>query len=409
MGNKQPIYFANIKVDTTFQTIAEAEIKDTAHFMLSPNYEFRGKVNLASNNQFLVFTGYTKITHGCAALGEGKTWFQFSAQINPEKILIPVTEKLVDEKDKELGSGIMLAPDTSGIYTAFLTKKIRKTDQDVLRATGFLFYDKTSRKYRIASKEKLNELSLPGNYLSLSTDSCMIYGEGKMQSLGMDFGQVKLNAVGNALYDLKNDSAEFNLMLALDFFFENSALEKMSDLILSTPSLMGVSIGSNYEKGLRELVTKEKADKLISEISLYGKFKKFPEELEHSLFLAEVNMKWDKKNNAFVSDGAIGLGAIRRNQINKYVQGKIALTKKRTGDILDIYLEITPANWYYFRYTKGLLTAVSSDQNFNKTIQDLKSDKRELKTEKGQTPYQFALGSEQQKKLFERKFKTSEE
>ena len=373
--------------------------------MLSANYEFKGKVNLASNNQFLVFTGNTKITHTCAALGEGKTWFQFSSQINPEKILIPITDKLLDEKDKELGSGIMVAPDSSGIYTSFLTKKIRKNDQDVLTATGFLFYDTPSKEYRISSKEKLNERELNGNYISLKSDACTIYGEGKMGAMGMDLGQIKLDAVGNASHDLKSDSAEFELMTAIDFFFDNGALDKMADLITATEALPGVPVGGTYEKGLRELLGKEKADKLIGEVNLYGKFKKFPDELEHTLFLTSLNMQWDKKNNAYVSTGGIGIGTIRKTQVNKMVDGKIALWKKRTGDIMDIYLEVDKNNWYYFRYTKGLLTAVSADPNFNKAIQDLKSDKREQKGEKGQTPYQFSIGSEQQKKLFERKFK----
>ncbi|MBI4929389.1 MAG: hypothetical protein HY841_01405 [Bacteroidetes bacterium] len=409
MKNKQTIYFESIKVDTTYQTVAEAEIKDTTHFMLSPNYEFRGKVNLASNNQFLVFTGLTKITNTCAALDEGKTWFRFSSQINPDKILIPITAQLLDEKDRELGSGIMVAADTSGIYSAFLTKKFRKTDQPVLTATGFLFYDAPSKEYRIASKEKLNELSLTGNYLSLKTDACTVSGEGKLGPMGIDLGQIKLDAVGNVFHDLKSDSARFELMMAMDFFFDNSALDKMADLISATETLSGVVVGSNYEQGLHELLGKEKADKLIAEINLYGKFKKFPDELEHTLFLTEVNMQWDKKNNAYVSSGGIGMGTVRRTQVNKMVDGKIVLWKKRTGDILDVYLEVDKNNWYYFRYTKGFLSAVSSDPAFNKIIQDLKSDKRSLKTDRGQTPYEFSIGSEQQKNLFQRKFKESEE
>ena len=408
MKNKHPIYFASIKVDTTYQTIADAEIKDTTHFMLSPNYEFNGRVDLASNNQFLVFTGTTKITHACAALGEGKTWFQFTSQINPEKILIPITGKLLDEKDKELGAGVMVSADTSGIYAAFLTKQLRKTDKPVLTATGFLFYDTPSKEYRIASKEKLNEFSLTGNYLSLKSDSCTVYGEGKMGALGLDIGQVKVDAVGNVYHDLKTDSADFELMMALDFFFDNSALDKMADLMEKTEALPGVAVSGTYEKGLHELIGKEKADKLIAELNLYGKFKKFPDELEHTLFLSNVTMQWDKKNNAFVSTEGIGISSIRKTQVNKMVDGKIALWKKRTGDILDIYLEVDKNNWYYFRYTKGLLTAVSSDPAFNKIIQDLKNDKKEMKVEKGQTPFQFSIGSEQQKNLFQRKFKQEE-
>ena len=42
-------------------------------------------------------------------------------------------------------------------------------------------------------------------------------------------------------------------------------------------------------------------------------------------------------------------------------------------------------------------------------IMELKNDKKEMKVEKGQTPYQFSIGSEQQRNLFVRKFKKEEE
>jgi hypothetical protein len=320
-------------------------------------------------------------------------------------ILIPITEKLLDEKDKELESAVMVAPDTNGVYSAFLTKQRRKTDQEILRASGFLFYDKASKEYRIASKEKLNERSLPGNYLSLKSEKCIVTGEGKMGSLGTDLGQIKLETAGNLTHNLQNDSATFDIMMALDFFFDNGALDKMADVVDKTASLPGIAINSTYENGLRELWGKEKADKMIAELNLYGKIKKLSDLMEHSLFLSNIHLKWDKKNNAYISSGSIGITSIRKTQLNKTVDGKIALWKKRTGDILDIYLEVDKNNWYYFRYTKGLLTAVSSDPEFNKIIQALKSDKREQKGEKGQTPYQFSIGSEQQKNLFDRKLK----
>jgi len=42
-------------------------------------------------------------------------------------------------------------------------------------------------------------------------------------------------------------------------------------------------------------------------------------------------------------------------------------------------------------------------------MMELKNDKKEMKVEKGQTPYQFSIGSEQQRNLFVRKFKKEEE
>jgi len=96
--------------------------------------------------------------------------------------------------------------------------------------------------------------------------------------------------------------------MAIDFFFENSALDKMAELIEKTEALPGAGVTPTYEKGLRELLGKQKADKTISELNLYGKFKKLPDELEHTLLLTNVQLHWDKKNNAYVSSGRSASG-----------------------------------------------------------------------------------------------------
>ena len=65
----------------------------------------------------------------------------------------------------------------------------------------------------------------------------------------------------------------------------------MADVINNDQSLPATNFGRPvYEKGLRELLGKEKADKLISEVNLYGKFKRFPDELEKSLFITDLKM-----------------------------------------------------------------------------------------------------------------------
>jgi hypothetical protein len=93
--------------------------------------------------------------------------------------------------------------------------------------------------------------------------------------------------------------------------------------------------------------------------------------------------------------------------INKLVTGTVELVKKKGGDILNIYVEADNSTWYYFNYTRGLMQAVSSAENFNTIIKELKPDKRELKTERGQTPYVFNLSTERKKNDFLKKMKSA--
>lgn len=398
LKKKQPIYFSNITVDTTYQTYAETEIKDSTGFMLSPNFEYKGKVKLQATNQFLTFTGVTRIQHACDAVK--KTWFRFSAEVDPNKILIPVEKDPVDDKGNKLGAGIMLSNDSTHIYSTFLSGKYGRSDSAVLRAEGFLFYDKGSKEYRISNKEKLIERNLGGNYVSLNIDKCITYGEGRV-NMGTDFGQVKIETVGNAEHFQIPDSTSFDLMMTVDFFFDDGALDKMSDALNAIADLKPTDFSrKTYEKGLREMLGKEKADKLISQVNLYGSFKKFPDELKKTIFLTELKMRWNPRTRSYLSQGKIGVGNIQKNQVNKYVTGRVELVKKRGGDILNIYLEGDNSTWYYFNYTRGLMQALSSLDNFNTVIKELKPDKRELKTERGTAPYAFNLSTIRKKDDF---------
>ena len=397
----QTIYFNNIRVDTTFQTVAESQIDDSAHFTLSPNFDFRGKTKLQGAQQFLTFTGTSRLQYSCNHLK--RSWFKFTAEIDPNKILIPVAEEPMDDKGSKLGSGVMISTDSTHIYSTFLSSKYGRNDQTVLQARGFLFFDKQAREYKIAAKEKLAERNLPGNYLSLNVDKCLIYGEGKV-SLGTDYGQMKTEIVGNISHFLTNDSTSLDLMLTLDFFFDEGAMNKMAESINAVTDLKPIDFTRpGFDKGLREILGKEVSDKLVSQLNLYGKFKKFPDELRKSIFFTELKMKWNQATRSYVSVGRIGLGNIEKNEVNKYVTGKVEFIKKKGGDILNVYIEADKNTWYYFNYTKGLLQAISSVEAFNTVIQNNKAEKRQQKTERGETPFVYNLSSTRKKDDFLKK------
>src|ERR1700752_3596548 len=178
----------------------------------------------------------------------------------------------------------------------------------MLTADGFLGFDREKKEYQISSKEKLVEESLPGNYVSLGTTNCLIYAEGKLD-FGTDLGQVKVTASGNATHNTINDSSKFDLMMAVEFFFDKSSMKKMAtDFETYNNSLTPLDFGrKTFEKGLSEILGKERGDKALSELNLYGNYKKFPDEFEKSIFLGDVQMVYNNKTKSFLSTGLIGV------------------------------------------------------------------------------------------------------
>ncbi len=273
----------------------------------------------------------------------------------------------------------------------------------MLPSKGYLQYHEASKEYRISNITKLTQQSLPGQYLSLNSQKCTSYGEGKL-GFGINPGQLDMQTVGNIKHDSKTGKVQLDVMMLIDFFFVDKLMDDMGKTMIE--NALGDPVDferETYQRGLREYIGTDDADKLISLITLTGQFKKFPSELEKNLFLTDVQLKWNPETRSYQSVGKIGIGNIGKRQVNVKVIGKVEVVTGRLPEV-NIYLEADRDTWYYFKYSRNILAAYSSLDEFNTTLIDLKTDKRKMKVEKGQSPYTFMVGSKRRKEEFLSRF-----
>jgi hypothetical protein len=385
-GAKQIISFDVVSVDSSYQTYAKGKIGITENFTLSPAFAFTGEARLYANDQFLTFDGSTKISHECQLME--RYYVNFTAPINPQEIFIPIGDTLKEINNNKVHAGFFITNDSTHIYPAFLTKHKNYSDIAVFRAKGFLTYDKTDGKYKISNKEKLEEFNMPGDYLSLHKTACIMYGEGKLD-LGVNFGQVKVSAVGNITEDLVEQDISLDLILGIDFFILDKAMDVLTKDLTNSSGLEPVDLSRKvFEKGLAELMGEEAANELIADYSL-GKFKKVPKELEHTLTFIDLKLNWNSATKSYLSDSLIGIGLSGKNYINRIVPGIIEVVKKRSGDIITIYLELDENTWYYFSYARGVMQVSSSNEEFNTLIKTLKPEQRRIDVPKGEAQYSY--------------------
>ncbi len=383
---KQVIKFDVVSVDSTYQTYAKGKIGITENFMLSPNFGFTGEVLLLANEQFLVFNGSTKISHECQNLS--RYWVNFKSSINPNEIYIPIGDSLKEINNNKIYTGFYITNDSTHIYPAFLTKRKNYSDIAIFNAKGFLTFDKTDSKYKISSKEKLVEFNLPGDYISIHRSACNLYGEGKL-NLGVDFGQASISSVGNINEDLVKSDVYMDLLLSLDFFIDGKCMELFTKDLNSYSGLEAIDLSRKvFEKGIAEILGREKANDLISEYSL-GKFKKMPKELEHTIMFTDLKLNWNTKTKSYIADTLLGVGSIGKEYVNKIIPGYFEIIKKRSGDMFSLYFELNENVWYYFAYARGIMQVVSSNEEFNTVIKTLKPDQRKVDADKGQKPYSY--------------------
>lgn len=397
-GEKQVISFSKLYSDAGFQTVGEGQIIKEMEFTLSPNFKYFGDVKLEASKQFLFFDGATELVQFCSQLSA--PWFKFKSEIDPQAIFIPVDTATKTEVGQPVRKGLVLGRDPARIYPSFLSQPLSRTDQEVVTADGFLVFDKKEKAYKISNLSKLEAFSLPGNYLSFSRDACSMYAEGKMD-FRANLGRVEVAPTGTVNYDFAKDSTDFRLGIIVDFFFESKALREMAEELENNNDLDKLNFDNEwYQKNLKEMLGESQGLKMISDLSFYGEFRKFPKEFEKALVITDVKMVWNPNSEAYESVGKIGIGNIEKRQINKLVDGKIQIKKRRSGDILVIYLELDEKNWYFFNYQSEIMQAVSSNDDFNQRILDVKSGKNKLERTKGQARYRFILSNKSKKAAF---------
>lgn len=395
-GMTTPLHFRDIGVDSTGETYGKGVIPMSKDFKLSPHFEYYGKVELTASEEQLTFDGKVRPVHDCQEIE--RHWAEFRSVIDPENISIPIADSAMAKGDERLTSGVLMDAEGRELSPAFLSKIRDTAKAELINATGRLQFDANAQEYRIASKEKLKQEKLPGNLVRLNNKSCQVSGQGELDH-GGKFGQVELRPIGKIERNVEKDRYEIKSATLLDFFLNEKALEEMGDHIQKFPKLdpFDVSQG-NYEYAMRELIGTERTDELVSSLTLKGEIEEFPEELEDKIFLSQLNMVWDERSSSFISQGPIGIGSIFDQQLFRYVDGTVQIKKMRSGDELKMYFELNEKNWYYFEYKRGVMQAVSSNEDFNDIIRDTKSSKRKYD---GDGPdYRYTLGTERKKIRF---------
>ena len=401
-GEPQSIYFHEISVDDSINTIAEGIIGKDQYFMLSPYYSFQGNVEVDARKTFLTFNGGASLIHDCDIYEE--TYLKFREEIDPAFVYIPIEEQPFDIDMNYTYAGLFLAGDSVHIYPAFLSRKRLPRDRYIISSHGILYYDRQSDEYRISSREKLRYPDRPpGNLLRLSRNDCVITGEGRI-STGMVPGQVRISSVGNAIHNMNTKETELNLTLAMNFFMTEDAFEIMAAEINVTPRLEAVDLATpDYVRNLQELIGRERAEKYQTELGLYGEYQSSVPELIHTLFFTNVKLVWNQETRSYRSAGKVSLGSINGDQINKQLDGYIEFTKRRNGDLVDIYLELDRRNWYYFGYSRGVMSVLSSNREFNTAIEEVKTNQRKMKTPRDEVAYMYSLSDPRKKATFLRR------
>lgn len=390
-GKEQIIFFADIKLDTAYQTIATGKIDQATNFHLSDRFDFYGSVELRAAEPFLTFDGAARINHDCNQFA--KNWLKFRTDIDPNNIQIPVSQNMTDLDGNPIAVGIVKrnsdSPDSMGIYPAFLSALERPVDNVIFTSFGVLNYNEAANEFRIASPEKLINRNEKGNYISLHTQSCSMEGDG-LVDLSMDLPGVEFKTYGTVNYDQANKATTMNLSGGLTFFYDKKAMESMTNAISTTEGLSAIDWDrTTLSQSLKADISEEQAENMKSDFTIKGPSEvKVPKELEaYNVYLTNMRFKWDDRANGFVSNPITAIVSVFGAPVFKDFTVSLIIRYTRSGDRgtqMGLLVELPgkdglPGNYYLYKFERikkeTILKVFTSDKELQNYMSTLKEDK----------------------------------
>jgi hypothetical protein len=293
------------------------------------------------------------------------------------------------------------------LYSTFAGSHLRYSDVPVLKASGKLWYDQGAQVYRITSTAKLKNPDLGGPLLTWNPGNCTTEATGIIDPQ-VDLGQVKIKGAGRLSHDLTQDTISSDLILTMDFYLDNKALEYMARSINSASTLEPVNYSTaGFRQNLRELAGKVRSEELLNQLSLAGRWRRIPEEFLHTLVFTDIQLRWNPETGTYQSVGKLGLGAIQGTQVNKRLNGYLEIVHRRGGGSFNLYLEIDRQGYFFFTYSRGVMQCISGPtfDRFNTLMKDVKESKRTVDGGPDEQPYQFYPGQERQVQEFLRRLR----
>ena len=388
--NVRTFFFKEINVDkSVIETYANATLTEPDTFKLSPEFDFQGDINLRGKNHFLVFSGGVRPIHGCP--GVVKSWLRFNNEINPDSVVIPFGTPTFDINQSPLFTGTYLASDSVHIFPGFLSYHKFFLGDPLVNTSGYLYYQKKAAKFVVTSPSLYGNTDTTGTLITLNKDFCMLEAEGPL-SLASKFGRMEINIAGKHVYKLEEDRAKLDVVMDMDFFFNQQSLIALAADLNSMKDLVPVDMGRlSFINGIQNIVGYKESKRILNEINLYGAITTLPPQLMHSIILTDLVLEWNQETKSFVSKGDIGIGILGGVQVHKKVKGYVEVVKRRSGDLFTLYLEPADGKYYLFAYIRGTMHIAGYTDAFVKPISELSGSKRTQPGKRGQPHFNYVI------------------
>lgn len=398
------------KKETQVNTVSNGVIPVSDNFHLAPYLQCLGIATMYSYKQILSIDGKVKFDFDSTKMIQPKYWLKYATQEDENNLFIPLEGQQARE-GKPLLAGVYYNSGQKYFYPLFAEPVKSDKHERIMKTDGFITYKDSIGIYSISSKERLHNEALYGNILSYNPDSNITYFNGRLNLLKNEEENptnVKIDAAGHGKIDPFDTLTEITALINLQYDLPSKLLDIVGQNIKDAARYIGTKNAVLFNDSLYENVanlSSEKSGQKFKEESqsLFVPLNEAAKSLASGIVLNNVKLEYSKVQRAWFSKGALAISNINNININSILNGYLEIKKSRSGDVVNLYIELNETTWYYFSYKNNALFTTSANTAYNNYVDEKNT---QLKNEiKG--AYFFAPASNSHKKRFIKNFVTN--
>jgi DNA-binding transcriptional regulator YhcF (GntR family) len=390
-----------------YHTVARGAVLEEDTFLVAPQMLYKGEVSMFSHKRLLALDGYIKLDLNGAVKSP---WMRYENSKDVDDIRIDL-ESQENKTNLDIITGIHYNESNQDYYTTFLGQKQDDEDRSIFLASGYLIHDLETKEFEVVDKKRLIDNELTGNLFGYIEEKQVYDFNGK-------FDLLTPNPTIKPHYTFTYAGAGLNYLADSSYYIHG-----LSQLTLEVPPQVVDALSLKFDQYARHLpglgclrqndslyhdiahLSNSKDAQKYAQINKtnYMALNKVIKSFANGFVFNDLKLHWNKQAKAWHSEGKIGLVNIASTEINKYVKGYFELKKGDEGDLVNLYLELSPELWYCFRYADNALFIHTSDPALETFVTEKNTEAKNLP----RNLYYWTLGEEEDFLKFKSNFVTT--
>lgn len=356
--------------EQVLHTMASGFINEEDGVVISPGMAYRGKAIMYAPDPAFALDGFIKLQY--RPNPQKEIWIKYSTtETSTQEVMIDFNRARTED-DQSLVAGIHYDEDDT-LYATFANEKKNLTDADFFLPGGILYYDPDSTSYRIEDTMKTSGHSYQGRIFNLNVNTNDLEFEGPVNFNVLSSG-IQIESAGIGRGNAVANEYSMDAFITLNYNIPLQASMSMATQVFNAAEQLQLPPGYDDDPGLlykvSELIGEKPTEEYVQKsLQEYVPLVTISPRLEKTFALSRVLMKYDKRYKAWYSTGDIGISNMGSQDLNIAVEGYLEIKKAENGDIVNLYLKLSPDAWYYFNFEENRLLTVSSNGEFSDIIE----------------------------------------